>query len=231
MHHTVSLQLMTMNERPQQRKNEMHEQEPHPASQFTENAAAFFFSDDKELAGLFTDRLMTGHCADPVRLETAMQERGVSDTLEIVSLNGVGEIEVPADSATEQTKYLLTQGLNGCSATVIVHESPDGTRRVQMTHSPDFSVDRQLHNIGIGPQSESGSGKTSSLIFAQAKRQSGVPQLQELIKQIAKDGVLQVQTYESDTRNPESGVLIVKVPPSSTKAPVEFFSWQGKGVI
>jgi len=78
MHHTVSLQLMTMNERPQQRKNEMHEQEPHPASQFTENAAAFFFSDDKELAGLFTDRLMTGHCADPVRLETAMQERGVS---------------------------------------------------------------------------------------------------------------------------------------------------------
>ena len=182
--------------------------------EFAEQYATAVFGEDAESRNLLRTDILTGlrgEEKDQLAGKLAAQE--VPEVLRMVKIYHGEHVEIaPGESGP---KFLLTNELNGCTATVIFTEQADGRREAAMAHFPDIMTARHVSKLGeIVTEKMRSSPKKSALIFAADNRQESVAEIQtELRALLGEEADVQIESYKKSDEA-DYGVLLVRVPPA-----------------
>lgn len=113
--------------------------------EFAEAAAKRTFPEDTRGQELVRKKLTKGLLTEEEEELASMREGHERGNIEIVPIYTGTTLEVLPDD--RKGKVLMTTQLNGCVATVVVCQSPEGKRIAQLTHFPDFATEKQGQKI------------------------------------------------------------------------------------
>lgn len=195
-----------------------------PPLVFIETLAHQVFADDPGAARQFAADLLSGKAENEeffMQAKVAGRERQF--LVEIVKVLEAKRFSVPEGAPTE---VVLTSRLNGCIATLIVADGKGG-REAALSHFPPFMLDRNVKNLDqvVTPDMRMAEKKTIFMLVA-ANRKEEIPRLrEEVVKLVGADASVTVQEYTTDPTKPDSGVLLVKIPPAG-EGSVSVHTWE-----
>lgn len=112
----------------------------------------------------------------------------------------------------EQNRVLITEKLNGCTATIIWTEREDHTRSAQLVHFPPFMLARHLEKISsLVTESDMGASNKNAVIYLQSKRKENESDITSYIKNLLGENVsVSVEYYEGQE---EGGIAGIEMKP------------------
>jgi hypothetical protein len=140
-----------------------------------------------------------------------VQDRGLEGKVEAIPLYGGSRVEVRMDGTPQ---VLITEHLNGCTATVIVTEHEDLTRSAQLVHFPPFFLDSHMKKIdSLASEEDRAAQKNESLIYMSETRQENRATIEEHLRSIFGDSIaITFATYQENAPHDHAGTLAVEIP-------------------
>lgn len=110
----------------------------------------------------------------------------------------------------EQDQVLITEKLNGCTATIIYTEQVDKTRSAQLAHFPPFMLARHLEKISsLITQDDIDASQKHALIYLQSKRKENEDEIISHIKRTLGENVsIVVEYYDKEDESDIVGIEI-----------------------
>ncbi|MBC7981920.1 hypothetical protein H7X65_02475 [Candidatus Parcubacteria bacterium] len=108
----------------------------------------------------------------------------------------------------EQEQVLITEKLNGCTATIIWTEQADHTRSAQLVHFPPFMLARHLEKISsLVTQDDIDAPKKNALIYLQSKRKENEDEISTYIKSLlGEQASVTVEYYDTGEESDIAGI-------------------------
>jgi hypothetical protein len=143
------------------------------------------------------------------KIKRYSEQRGITDKITQVPLYQGARIDIGPD---DPNQVLITENLNGCSATIIWTESSDHLRSAQLVHFPPFMLDRHLQKIkDLIKDSDLVAFEKHALLYLSSRRRENEFKIIECMQsELGKDLQITIRFYEEKTDD-ESGILAVEL--------------------
>lgn len=107
---------------------------------------------------------------------------------------------------------MITEKLNGCTATIIYTMHANKTRSAQLTHFPPFMLARHLEKISsLITQDDIEASEKHALIYLQSKRKENEDEIISHIKRTLGENVsIVVEYYDNEDESDTLGIEIKK---------------------
>jgi hypothetical protein len=136
-----------------------------------------------------------------------LKKRNIEAHITQVSLFEGVRIEIDPN---EQDQVLITEKLNGCTATIIYTEHADKTCSAQLAHFPPFMLARHLEKItSLINQDDIDASQKHVLIYLQSKRKENEDEIISDIKRTLGENVSMVVEYYD--KEDESDIVGIEI--------------------
>ncbi|MBI5135398.1 hypothetical protein HZA86_04175 [Candidatus Uhrbacteria bacterium] len=181
---------------------------------FAQGIAKQLFPDDSKSAALLLHKLtgmIENGTSEEEEWQALLEREGGKLPVKFVPVFGSDSIEV---SAIDSPKWIATNKLNGCMATLVYTEDQRGKRSVAISHFPTLMNKRhiaaleqqRIHMFDAGVVKK-------AIIFLDDRYTEGLELIQQTIQQTLGISDVIIEHYQAGLAKQGDGVVIVSVPP------------------